>query len=87
MIHPRTGTTRLDEIRTRPADDTRGARRLPVFGSSSGASNADIRLSPIPPKWRDDTAPRLPLPNWHKRLVCSRCGSRAVDMVVSGEQR
>jgi hypothetical protein len=32
-----------------------GARRLPVFGSSSGASNADIRLSPlrrhfVPPK-------------------------------------
>jgi hypothetical protein len=48
---------------------------LPMFGSSSGASNADIRLSPlrryfvppkvaqvpIPPKWPDDTAPRLPL--------------------------
>jgi len=21
---------------------------------------------------------------WHARLVCSRCGSREVDMVVSG---
>jgi hypothetical protein len=24
-----------------------------------------------------------PVPDWHARLVCSRCGSRQVDVVVS----
>ena len=31
--------------------------------------------------------PGDPVPNWHGRLVCSRCGSRTVDMVVTGERR
>lgn len=26
-------------------------------------------------------------PNWSERLVCSACGSREVDFVVSGERR
>jgi hypothetical protein len=30
--------------------------------------------------------PETPVLDWDKRLVCSRCGSRAVDMVVTGEQ-
>ena len=25
--------------------------------------------------------------DWHARLVCGRCGSRRVDMVVTGERR
>jgi hypothetical protein len=29
----------------------------------------------------------LPLPEWSERLVCSACGSREVDFVVSGERR
>jgi hypothetical protein len=29
----------------------------------------------------------LTVPDWHERLVCSKCGSREIDMVVSGEQR
>ena len=27
------------------------------------------------------------VPDWHARLVCSRCGSNNVDMVVSGARR
>ena len=27
------------------------------------------------------------VPEWRDRLVCSRCGSRAVDMVVTGTAR
>ena len=27
------------------------------------------------------------VPNWRRRLVCSRCGSRDVDMVVTGTER
>jgi hypothetical protein len=29
----------------------------------------------------------LPLLEWAERLVCSRCGSRDVDFVVSGDKR
>jgi hypothetical protein len=25
--------------------------------------------------------------DWHHRLVCSQCGSRRVDMVVTGDER
>jgi hypothetical protein len=27
------------------------------------------------------------VPDWRQRLVCSRCGGREVDMVVTGERR
>ncbi|MBV8400521.1 MAG: hypothetical protein JOZ17_17545 [Acetobacteraceae bacterium] len=29
----------------------------------------------------------MPVPDWRERLVCSRCGSRQVDMVVTGTER
>jgi hypothetical protein len=29
----------------------------------------------------------MPVPDWHARLVCSRCGSRRIDIVVTGERR
>jgi hypothetical protein len=28
-----------------------------------------------------------PVLDWRERLVCSKCGSRAIDMVVSGTKR
>jgi hypothetical protein len=31
----------------------------------------------------DDTS----VPDWRERLVCSQCGSRQVDMVVTGTRR
>ena len=31
--------------------------------------------------------PETSVADWHKRLVCSRCGSRSIDMVVTGERR
>jgi hypothetical protein len=27
------------------------------------------------------------VPEWRERLVCSQCGSRNVDMVVTGSER
>jgi len=27
------------------------------------------------------------VPDWRARLVCSRCGGRNVDMVVTGQRR
>ena len=29
----------------------------------------------------------FPVADWHKRLVCSRCGSHHINMVASGERR
>ena len=29
----------------------------------------------------------MSVPDWRERLVCSRCGSRHVDMVVTGTER
>ena len=29
----------------------------------------------------------MPVPEWRERLVCSACGSRNVDMVVTGTER
>jgi hypothetical protein len=38
-----------------------------------------------------EMAPRygadMTVPDWHKRLVCSECGSRRVNMVASGTER
>jgi Zn finger protein HypA/HybF involved in hydrogenase expression len=31
--------------------------------------------------------PETPVPEWRRRLVCSQCGSRNVDMVVTGTKR
>ncbi len=28
----------------------------------------------------------MSVPDWHRRLLCGECGSRHVDMVVTGEQ-
>jgi hypothetical protein len=28
-----------------------------------------------------------PVREWHKRLVCSQCGSRQIDLVLSGARR
>jgi hypothetical protein len=39
-----------------------------------------------PPKWPSYGA-ETTVPDWSKRLVCSQCGSRNVDFVVSGTKR
>jgi hypothetical protein len=31
--------------------------------------------------------PETPVPAWRERLVCSQCGGRDVDMVVTGQRR
>lgn len=45
------------------------------------------RIEPDPAEMAERYGPQTPVPDWHKGLVCSRCGSRAVDMVVTGERR
>ena len=51
------------------------------LGAAEGGTSAD------PAEMARRYGPETPVVDWHKRLVCSQCGSRAVDMVVSGERR
>jgi hypothetical protein len=29
----------------------------------------------------------MTVPEWHERLVCSQCGGRDIDVVVTGSER
>jgi hypothetical protein len=64
----------------------------------SAAAAAQIRLTvlmpglgrpksnPTPPMAARSGA-ETPVLNWRERLVCSKCGSREIDMVVTGTKR
>ena len=96
----RYGVTRGTEGRT-SADDTRG--RGGCFGAIAPASRtlcvpARVRFivwciecryqaEPDPAEMARRHGSETPVADWHKRLVCSRCGSHDTDMVVSGERR
>jgi hypothetical protein len=74
------------------------AERLERLVASPGAGNAFI--SPVRHHFVADEGhkcrsrrnerrygPETPVPEWHKQLVCSRCGSHDTDFVVTGERR
>jgi len=42
------------------------------------------QVEPDPPR---SAAPAPSMLDWRERLVCSQCGSRKVDMVVTGTER
>jgi hypothetical protein len=45
------------------------------------------QVEPDPAEMADRYGARTPVPARRGRLVCSRCGSRPVDMVASGTKR
>jgi hypothetical protein len=45
------------------------------------------QVEPDPAEMAARYVAEMPLLDWRERLVCSRCGSRHVDMVVTGERR
>jgi hypothetical protein len=45
------------------------------------------QVEPDPAEMAELHGANMPVPDWHSRLVCSECGSRQVDMVVSGTER
>jgi hypothetical protein len=60
--------------------------RLPLrlaCGLSSGGRNAGIRSGPDPTEMATRYGAETSVLDWRERLVCSRCKSRDVDMVVS----
>ncbi len=46
--------------------------------------NTAIRSSPDPAEMAERYGAETTVTDWSERLVCSRCGSRKVDMVVTG---
>jgi hypothetical protein len=45
------------------------------------------QLEPDPAEMAERYGAKMTFPDWHKRLVCGQCGSRQVDMVVTGTAR
>ena len=45
------------------------------------------RVEPDPSEMAERYGAEMPVPEWGERLVCSQCGNRDVDMVVTGTER
>jgi len=45
------------------------------------------RSEPDPAKQARWYGPKTTVSHWHERLVCSQCGSRDIDKVVTGSKR
>jgi hypothetical protein len=45
------------------------------------------QVEPDPAEQAQRYGPETTVPDWHGRLVCSKCGSREVDMVATGRKR
>jgi hypothetical protein len=45
------------------------------------------QIEPDPAELARRYGAEMPVPDWRERLVCSRCGSHQVDMVVTGTER
>jgi hypothetical protein len=45
------------------------------------------RVEPDPAELAERYGAAIPVLDWKARLVCSECGSREVDMVVTGTER
>ena len=63
-----------------------------------GATAARVRLivwckdcqhqvEPDPAEMAQRYGAETPVPDWRERLICSQCGSRQIDMVVTGRKR
>jgi hypothetical protein len=44
------------------------------------------RVEPDPAAMAERYGAETTVPDWRERLVCSKCGSRDIDMVVSGTE-
>jgi hypothetical protein len=45
------------------------------------------RTEPDAAEMAERYGPGSSVPDWRERLVCSQCGSRNIDMVVTGTER
>jgi hypothetical protein len=61
----------------------------PMTLANAAAPHLDChhQVEPDPAEMAARYGAEMTVPDWHKRLVCGRCGSRRVDFVVTGERR
>ena len=52
----------------------------------AGCRDCGHQVEPAPAEMASRHGPETTVPDRRKRLVCSQCGSRAVDAVVTGER-
>jgi hypothetical protein len=45
------------------------------------------QVEPDPAEQAERYGAEMTLPDWRDRLVCSKCGSRHIDMVATGSRR
>ena len=45
------------------------------------------RIEPDPAEMAARYGAEMTVPEWHKRLVCSQCGSKSIDFVLTGERQ
>ena len=45
------------------------------------------QIEPDPAEMAERYGAEMAVPDWRERLVCSKCGSREIDMVVTGTAR
>jgi hypothetical protein len=45
------------------------------------------QVEPDPAEQAQRYGAEMTVPEWRDRLVCSKCGSREIDMVVTGTER
>jgi hypothetical protein len=45
------------------------------------------QVEPDPVEQAQRYGAEMTVPDWRERLVCSKCGSREIDMVVTGTKR
>jgi Zn finger protein HypA/HybF involved in hydrogenase expression len=69
--------------------------RPATLGSSAAAGvrliawcrDCGHQVEPDPAEQAEPFGAETTVPDWHERLVCGKCGSRQIDMVVTGQRR
>ena len=69
-----------------PADDARQHRRHQL-GAHRTVPGMRHQVEPDPAEMAARCRTETAVPDWRERLVCSKCGSQQIDMVVSGNRR
>jgi len=46
-----------------------------------------VEIEPAPAEMAAHYSAETPVSDWRERLVCSKCGRRHIDMVVTGTKR
>jgi hypothetical protein len=74
-----------DEVRTRPTGDAWQLCRR-TGPPDRLVKDCQHQVEPDPGEMAARYGAETPVPGWRERLVCSKCGSREIDMVVTGDE-